>query len=404
MLAPVIEAYCASYDTIPKGISTIVFKQVVVPKIESKYDHSGKENSLSLRKDLVPSELESISKVIKTYFDELKNLSLNAYNQFSLGDFEAKVDASANVQGFGIGHGVTHRLTIYGSIPLYHLKSEVRLNNNQSSGLRRAKDILSTVNPTNATGKFIKDLTMQLPETSAEMMQSLVVNNFQYKPLGKWEKDGIGDLELGLIYRLTDEENIGSAISMGLVLPTGSPDDPDSLQDISTGDGQFDSFIESMNGISFFNHRLKFDLKGRYTYQFASNKEVRISRFKSIPLTKEKQTVNEKLGNKIDLETKISFVPPPKTWLELNSSLLFNYKGKSQFKDLTDSEIASNLSKDTEYKNYWIKFGVIFSTIDLYKKRKFEIPFEVGLSGQRLISAKNSPKYDRFDLDFRFYF
>lgn len=77
--------------------------------------------------------------------------------------------------------------------------------------------------------------------------------------LGK--KDALGDAEVGGIYRLTDFSDRGLAIAGGFVFPTGDADDPDSLQDVSTGDGQFDAFVESMAGISFLDDSLQLDLK-----------------------------------------------------------------------------------------------------------------------------------------------
>jgi len=244
-LAFPLVAIAAGYDTLPAGVNTAVFKQVFTDKIESKYDASNTDTSISINQEFTTSNLSSISDSIKSYFDELKNLSPDAYNAFSLGEFKAEATAQAQAQGIGLGHGITDHLTIYGSLPVYHLKTDVTFSQSKSSSLNQVKNAIINTTPTTAIGTFIKELTLQLPETNEELLQSVIVNHYGYKPLGTWEKDSLGDAEVGFIYRLTDFKEAGQSISGGIVLPTGSPDDPDNLQDVATGDGQADLFVES---------------------------------------------------------------------------------------------------------------------------------------------------------------
>ncbi|MGC4073787.1 MAG: hypothetical protein QM760_15005 [Nibricoccus sp.] len=168
-----------------------------------------------------------------------------------MGEFSADVSADVTAQGFGYGFGVTDHLTVYGSIPVYHIKTDIRFRQTKASNLASVQATIRNANPDTAVGKFVKDLTMQLPSTNAELIQSLVVNYYGYRPIGKWEKDALGDAEIGFIYRLTDFSDRGVSLSAGAVLPTGQSDDPDSLQDVSTGDGQYDTFVEMNSGISF---------------------------------------------------------------------------------------------------------------------------------------------------------
>lgn len=111
-------AWSASYDTLPKNVNTVVFKQVMVSKIESQYDAKGQQETLDLKEEFTSSRLEDVSSVIKSYFEQLKAISPEAYSNFSLGEFSADVEANVNAQGFGYGFGITDRLTVYGSVPM----------------------------------------------------------------------------------------------------------------------------------------------------------------------------------------------------------------------------------------------------------------------------------------------
>lgn len=389
------------YDTLPQGVNTLVFKNVQTSKINSKFNDSKSEEALELNETFSPSSLSDINDVIKSYFDELKKISPEAFNAFSLGEFEANGEAEVSAQGLGLGHGITNHLTIYASVPIYHLKSEVSFHQKGPSNLNQIKNTLLNSNPTSAIGTFVKQLTLQLPETNEELLQSVLVNYYNYKPLGTWEKTALGDAELGAIYRLTDFRDMGSAFTVGATLPTGTPDDSDSLQDISTGDGQFDAFVESSNGISFLNNSVQLGVVLRYTYQFESMKKVRLYEDPEIPLSKDSATVKTKLGNKFDSTIALSYLPT--NYLNFGLSYLESKIQKTNY-NLENQKVKNALEFGTESSAKWAKASVGFTTIELYKKKKMELPFEVILSTQKLLNAKNSASYERYDLDFKFYF
>ena len=392
----------ASYETLPAGVNTLVFKQVMTSKIESKYYANGNQGTLDLKEEFTSSRLTDISTVIDSYFKELKELSPEAYNKFSLGEFSADISAEVSAQGFGLGYGLTDRLTIYAAVPYYHIKTNVAFTQTKASNLSQVQGILLNTNPSTAMGKFVQDLTLQLPTTNAELLQSIVVNYYGYEPIGKWESDSLGDTELGFIYRLTDFNDRGLALSMGVVLPTGQEDDPNSLQDVSTGDGQYDTFLEAMAGISFFDKTLEFDLKGRYTYQKNSDQEVRAIEDVNVPLSQKSITTDQKLGDKIDLAATITF--NPSYWFYANTSYLYSFVDQTRYTNIENSKIRNALESNTESNSHWVKVGLGINTTQAYKSKKFDIPLDVSVNAQKLLNAKNTVSYDRIDFDFKFYF
>ncbi|MBC7714013.1 MAG: hypothetical protein H7177_11785 [Rhizobacter sp.] len=395
-------SFAASYDTLPKNVNTFVFKQVTTSKIQSKYNSKNEEDTLNLKEEFTSSRLEDISSVIKSYFQELRQISPEAYDNFSLGEFSADVEAHVTAQGLGYGFGVTDHLTVYGSLPIYHITTDIKFKQSKDSNLASVQATMRNSNPDTAIGKFVKDLTLQLPNTNAELLQSLVVNYYGYKPIGKWQKDALGDAEVGFIYRLTDFSDRGVSVSAGAVLPTGTSDDPDSLQDVSTGDGQYDAFTEVATGISFFDNTFQLDLKGRYTYQFASQKEVRWINDADLPLSGQKKTVNQKLGNKIDATLTLTY--NPLYWMNFNTSLLATNIAATKYTNVADAKVRTALESNTETQTRWVRVGMGVSTIEAYKRKQFDLPMDIGISAQRLLNAKNTASYDRFDLDFRLYF
>lgn len=394
-------AFGASYDTLPSGINTFVFKQVLTNKIESKYDANQSNKTLSINQVFNTSKLVTVSDAVNSYFNQLKELSQTAYNSFSLGEYEAKAWAQVNAQGFGVGHGITDHLTIYGSLPIYHMKTSINFYQKNPSNIAAIKSEIYNSKPTNAIGNFVKQLTLQLPDSNEELLQSVLVNYYHYKPLGTWQNDTLGDAELGMIYRFTDQERWGLSGTLGTVLPTGKADDADSLQDVSSGDGQTDAFVEANTGFNLFNHQLRFDLTSRYTYQFAANKKMRMYDDADVPLSDKTAVVREKLGNK--LENTIAMTYSPTDWLSITTSYIKAKTGLANY-DVSDPKIKKALESGTDTKLDWGKLSIGISTIEMYKAKKFEIPFEIVLTGQKLLDAKNYADYNRYDLDLKFYF
>ena len=364
---PATLAFGASYSTLPKHVNTLVFKQVMASRIESQYDSKGKVDTLDLKEEFTSSRLEDVSNVIKSYFEQLRAISPQAYSDFSLGEFSADVSADVSAQGLGYGFGITDRLTVYASVPIYHIVTGIEFKQTKPSNMSGVKEAIKNAPTDTAIGKFVKDLTMQLPSTNAELLQSMVVNYYGYKPVGKWEKDALGDAEIGFIYRLTDFTDKGIALSAGAVLPTGEADDPDSLQDVSTGDGQYDAFLEAAAGVSFIDNMFQIDIKGRYTYQFSSEKEVRWIEDSNLPLATGKRSVNEKLGNKID--TTLTLTYNPTYWMNLNSSLILGNTESTTYANVADAKIRRALETDTDSSSRWVRIGVGFSTIEAFQRK-----------------------------------
>ncbi len=401
MISSIHFVWASSYETLPKGINMLVFKQVMTSKIESKFDSNHNADSLALKEDFNSSKLENISSALNTYFQELKTLSPEAYSQFSLGEFKANANAEVSAQGVGFAHGITEHLTVYGSIPVYHMKTNVIFQQTKKSNLAAIQAAVLNSHTTTATSAFVRQLTLQLPETNEQLLQSVVVNYYGYKALGTWERDALGDTEIGGIYRLTDLSDKGFAISFGAVLPTGLIDDPDSLQDVSTGDGQYDAFIEAMSGVSFLDNTLQFDFKNRFTYQFGSKKLLRTSESSDLPLSQTKELMNEKLGNKLD--STFIFTVNVSSSFNLNASYIYNQTDASIY-DTKNTNVKSTLEYNSYSNNQWARLGIGFSGLDLYRKKKLDIPFELNLSAQKLLNAKNAANYERFDLDLKLFF
>lgn len=394
-------AQAKNYQTLPQGRSTLGYKYVVTETITHKLDDTGNRESYSIKENIDSTQLETINTLFSTYFETLKSLSPEAYNAFSFGEYSVHAEGNVKAQGIGMGHGFTNKLTGYFALPLYQASSSVNLKQTKFSNMQAVKDAIQGTNPTDPTEILFKQFTEQVPEASGEVLQSLVTNYYGYKPLGNWRKTSPGDLEIGFIYNIVNESVYGTAFGFGAVLPTGTPDDPDSLQDISSGDGQTDLFIENFSGVSLVEGIVDLDLRSRYVHQLKNEKYMRLPDNENFPLSYNKGFVDEKLGDK--MEGELTLTTTLFDSFSQSIGVLYSKKMASRY-ETEDLKAKQILEKNTEEQSTWLKAGVKFSTIELFKKNKFFLPMDIGGSYQTLLNGKNTPDYHRIDIDLRLYF
>ena len=392
----------AYYDTLPKGVRMIVMRQVKTGEIKSAYNRAGKNEPYFFKIDLNAQTLEDYNTFAKSTFEQIKSINKEAYDEFSLGQFEAQGVADVSVKGAGVAVGITNRLTAYGAFPFYDARVDLQMKQTGQNNLSQVANKLDKAG-NSSQADLIQNIANQFSDINitGETVQSAVVNGYNYQPLGNWQAQGPGDFEVGLIYRLTDWDYSGLALSGGVVLPTGREDDPDMLQDFAFGDGQTDLFVEFGGGVSLPNTSLSFNSYLRYTYQFAHNRRLRLPESEDFPYSAEDSVFEEKLGNMLNYEGSVNYQFSRS--FGISAAYLDNYRPQSQY--TSEYTMANTIHADeTERREQFVRVGTHFSTVPLYKSGDFFLPFAANITAQKMIGGLNSPSYSRFDFELRFFF
>lgn len=326
--------------------------------------------------------IKGISSAVDTY---LSTLTPSQYANFSFGTFEGSASSKVTAQGFGGGYGLTNKITIYGFIPFYKAEVDLRLQR--------------TVKGRDVSGTLIE--IDNVPDVDTRLIQSLMVNYYGYKPLGRWNSTNFGDAELGILYQLRKWKTAGLLMKLGMVLPTGRVDDPDILQDISFGDGQWDLFGEIGGGKINFSRRFSLDTWTRLTYQLPYKTVIRLPESATFPLTTRKGLTDIKLGNKAEYNLQVNAHFSDEWTTSLG--YIFEYKESDKYKSpyIESNEI---LKLDTEKNSHTGKVKLNYSTVSLYQNKKFLAPLNLNLSIQTILGGKNVPKYQRADFEIALYF
>lgn len=377
-------AQAAYYDVLPKGVRNFTYRFVQTGNITGSYNSSGDLKGYNVNANINADSIKGVNATVDAYLAGLSDADRAA---FSLGTFEGSARSKVHAQAFGAGYGVTDKLTVYGFVPFYTAVVDLQIK-------RTAKGRTST-----ASDSSVIQLE-NLPDVDLRLIQSLFVNYYNYRPLGRWNANAFGDSEFGLMYQLRKWKNAGALISMGAVAPTGRKDNPDILQDISFGDGQWDAFYEFGGGLKFSNE-WSFDLWSRLTYQFPYHAIVRQPDSATFPVTRNKGEAEIKLGNKYSANTQLNYNFSD----EFSSGVVYGleYTEKTDYKSSNPNADAI-LEKDTEKISHTGRLNLNYSTISLYNQKKFFLPFGITFAVQSIFAGKNVPKYERVDIEARFFF
>ncbi|MBH48988.1 MAG: hypothetical protein CME71_12540 [Halobacteriovorax sp.] len=359
----------------------LTFRLIKTNTIKGSYNAQGQPEGYSINSKINADVLIGLNGSVDTY---LNGLSPADYNDFNFGTFEGNATSDVFAQALGAGYGITDKITIYGFIPFYDATVDLNLERTEKG----RKNVGSSI------------ALEGLPEIDVRIIQNLFVNYYKYKPLGKWEATGFGDLEFGVMWNFLSSDHYGLLLNAGLVAPTGREDNPDILQDISFGDGQWDNFVE-VGGDYKLTDDLSLDAWTRYTLQHKFKKNVRQPENKDFPMTEKKGISEIDLGDKLLFGTQINYSIDDQWTPSLN--YIFEYKAKDNYSSNSPTADAINES-NTELRSHTLRLGMSYSTLELFKQKKFILPGAINFAIQSVLGGKNTPKYERADLEFRLFF
>jgi len=242
-LALSVSAQGQVWKTLPQGVRILGYRNVTTSKVKSNYNQFRSESSLGTQFRIDANTLNGIADNIIV---PGQDINADAYNKFLIGEYKVDASAQINVHGFGFGYGLTDRVMVYAEVAYYNAQVQTNIKRTKKNTYADTGNILlGDGGVTNDTlGEGIKNL----PDVDEGVIQSAITNHYGYKPIGDWYGAGYGDMETGLMTKLVDKGVWGLMFYPGAILPTGRQDDPDILQDVGFGDGQFDLFAELGTG------------------------------------------------------------------------------------------------------------------------------------------------------------
>lgn len=389
----------AYYDTLPKGVRTVVWRHVTTSDIDSKLTETGTSQDYNWAVNLDTETLLSID-AISGIIEEFEEISPDGAAILTAGEYRGEALANVDVDALGFAYGITDKVTAYGYAPYFRANVDLNITKVRGNNVSDASTMISpNADPTAVS--FFQSVSPELEANLNERVyQSIFVNNLNYQPLGDWEGTGWGDTELGVIYNFTNFPNFGAAMTGGIVVPTGYEDAPDVVQDFGFGDGQWDIFGEIGGGFDILPH-WGVDSWFRFTYQLPATKTLRIPESEDFPYSSVEEDFYIKLGNIIDYSFSSTY--QVNDWFSFRPEYRFTNIGLSNYKS-SDSEADRIYELRSNQTRHDAILTLNFTTVNWFQQGKFKAPLDLSLSGRTLITGTNTPDVTRFELDFRIYF
>lgn len=374
----------------------IGYRNVTTSKIDSNYNQFRSASPLGTQFKVDAAALNSMTgNVIVPGQD----INADAYNKLLVGEYKVDASAQLGVHGTGFGYGLTDRVTLYAELAYYN--SQVNTNIKRLKGNTYA-DVARKLQQNNGgiTDSTVSENIKNMADITEHNIQSVITNYYGYRPLGDWYGSGYGDMETGAMIKAVDQGYWGLLYYPGVVLPTGRQDDPDILQDIAFGDGQFDLFNEFATGY-IVNDSLRFGTTFRYTYQAPTTKTLRVPESRDFPLSSQKGKFDVKYGDKLNFMVNST--------ITINDWISFTpvYRYMRQFSSTYTSEFTaadSYLSYNSDKYEHQVQLTTSVSSIQPFLKKQFILPAQINVNLVDTVAGKNVPKAQRFELELRMLF
>lgn len=366
-------------------------RNVITSKINSNFNQFKSESPMGTQFKIDAQTINSLSGNVIT---PGKDISSDAYNNFLLGEYKVDAEAQLNVRGMGFGYGLTDKLMFYGEIAYYEAQVRSSIKRTQGNSYESTARLLDGRN------QAVADNLRQMIDANENTVQSVIVNHYGYKPIGDWYGKGYGDMETGLMYKALDRGVYGLMVYPGVVLPTGRQDDPDILQDIAFGDGQFDLFTELATGYVVDDH-LQFGATIRYTHQFETTKKLRIPDSQDFALSSRTGTFNVKYGDKLNLMLNSTY--KFNDWISFTPVYRYMRQESAQYhSDFHQAD--SFLSANSDKEEHQGQMTASISSITPFLKKQFVLPAQININYVKTLSGKNIPNVQRFEFEIRMLF
>lgn len=389
--------YGDNANVLPKGVSMASVSYVPYFTIKERYNSKGETEpaAIDYNQNLNPGVFSDLSAVEAAF-----NLTPGSA---SLGNSIVSFKYDYTEIFFNYMYGLTDKLSFGIKIPYIMYKNNVSASLDTSSATvgKSANGVglgaplvpfncaicIPDLGPFGDAQKLTKEDILDLISNGLDVNGDGIVDvaGFGYKRFGTIKENGIGDIQIGLRYQYLKTEDFRLAFTGGIKLPTGEVNDPDNLVDMGFGNGAYALLFQSQNDYVGFD-KLKLNATFEYDLVLPADEELRVPTDVALPITSNKEKVDRDIGDFFRFGTSASY-----NMMEGLSTTLqykFTYKFKNSVKG--DQGLPyETLEKETDLVHHDIMAGLSYSTLHLYKEKKFPLPMNFSVLYEKIFKAKN---------------
>jgi hypothetical protein len=387
-----------STAVLPKGVRNFSYKGIT-GKATDRYNNAGEVKILAdpfFKKvtfgDVVTGKdepekrglLEGLLKDKK--FDEGQEVGQTT------GNAVVSVQAHAGV----FAYGVTDNWTLATIVPVIQYKTSV------DTGFFRYGSLENLSEELRKEGKTYEQVELR---NKMEDPIKTKLDRYGYKPLVNEQATKLGDIRVVSKHRLYQDTTLNHTLLFvgSLTLPTGEKEDIDKIIDVKGGDGQTDVGL-GLNYSYQPSPYFKMTTAGSYNYQFGATLRQRVWEREDSKISRD---IDDKTSRKYGNITlgQLSAESEVVSGLTLSSGYTFQMKESDKFSGSKyDSVRYRWMEANTFQLQHDLLMKINYSTLPMFKAKKFPVPLMVALSHTIVLDGKNVTKDPRTSVDFAMFF
>lgn len=370
-----------SVSLLPKGLRSPQFKLILLSP-EDKFDGGGFAQPLgqALNKtvgwtDVQRSQKTEVDRNLLEGTVQAAGLSMSG----SPGATTGQVNTALQVLTPILAYGLSERLTLALAVPVYKVDLSV------TSGFVKSADGQTWVDSVCASEPLkCNEAANKLNDSVNQKLTSL-----GYEPLRSRSFSAVGDVKLVGKYLLRSDEENAWVLKPALTLPTGRAPDVNQAVDLPTGDGQTDlaaSVIWERKLPSTF-HLTTF---ATYNVQWADSLDRRIPESSTDSLSDDLERVDRNLGDQISLGSGLGYGAGTDQF-SFHMGYVYQFQNTTGFSGKAYSpERYRFLEEQNPLQDiHSLTLSATFSTIGLYRAKKFFYPFQTRMAYSQPLGGRN---------------
>ena len=387
------EALADSTLTLPRGVGRLRVRPIY-SFISERWNERGDAELLT--GDLNNRNLNS------DVFSDLSTLErLYDYRARSLSLGTSQVESQLHIFVLALAgeYGITDRLTLGLVVPIVHARhllrrldlDRVRVCNDQQCGVGTNP---GDTNITKSDARYLPldhdkdpDTKLLAPLTKDDVLD-ILDDDFGYQRLQDWSDTGVGDIELGLKYRILTWRYWATSVQGGLRIPTGKLANPNNLLAVDFGDGQTDIGLYWQNDFTP-TRAMRLNLTLRYTAQLPDFRFKRVPPRADVPVSKKTDVENvwRDPGDVFEVDCSVAYTF--RGVLTPYAGYLFTLKGQDDVRGNRGLSYRS-LMDETALRNHQLEAGLLFSTLPWVVSGRTRVPLMITLSYSRSLAGINN--------------
>jgi len=409
-----------STAVLPENIHRARVVGIMTDDIDTTFNDRGQEESLLkalsqsvTMNQIIGGQKDPMAKfgltALKDYLNAVsgdKKLGDNLYQVDLVGD--SKINASQIFYAYE--YGLTSDLSIGIKVPqvIMDVTADYKVGGTQDNFAAAKKAVAGNATLAGVLGGFEKAVTSGAAAKGALLGAQAMLTSNGYEVPDDFSKNGLGDAEIGAVYRYFKSTHFDTIVELGLRLPTSKltsdgEREQAKLLDTGLGDGSYDLGLKLNQDIKITNNFV-FGTSLRYTWQIPDSIDWSVKKKGSLaPLANLNDpslrgSVDRDLGDMIESEVALSYKFFD-GFLKPHVAYKFNWQDNDRYKGSNAALDYASLNETSAHTHAY-QVGLNISSIPFYKKKQFFVPGELRLKWNQAIDGKNSAKtsYARADL------